>query len=270
MSEDKHTIVPPKKLQDKLAEHLKETGQLSSSDVSAFQRGSQPEAEENKDPGEALHQNTELNTSKDKDKDGMDPLVKAGQQSDASDTLKDGSNQTDSMDSNPLMNTIERRANLNITPEDKEAFITAAIHNKRMTLTYSLMGGRITVRVRSRLVAETRAIIARERWEIENKMVDNRMDHTIRLRSMLMTAQIAEFNGQSYNELEEPLMPQVGAEGAETAPAWVTRIDHWAGQSDAVHAMLWGCIQDFEDKYWRMIEDAQNADFWQPVASTSE
>jgi len=92
----------------------------------------------------------------------------------------------------------------------------------------------------------------------------------MRVRGMIMAAQIDEFRGVTYPPLETPLMPVAQPEGDPIPPGWIARIDYWANQSEGISAMIWGCIQDFEDKYWRMVEDAQNADFWKPAASISE
>ena len=263
MSEDRITIDPPGNLQKKLREHLKSTGAISSGDVASFQRGEAP-AEERPD-GAAMEENTVIEASTPRD-----PLIAVASDGDTGSRAIQET-MAEERPAVPGFDQAMDKRKIVITPADKEAFISSVINNTRMELTFPILGGKVNVTVRSRKVPETQAVVARERFEIADKTIVTQFDYTLRVRSMLMAAQIAEYRGEKYEELQEPLKPvaQVG-DAPATAPGWVKWIDHWADCGDAVHAMLWNCIQAFEDKYWRMVEDAQNTDFWKPVASTSE
>jgi hypothetical protein len=264
MDNDKETIENPRKLQQQLKTHLEKTGKLSSSDVAQFTRGQDP-AEPKPSVGQAMHATTEVDTP---GEDKTDPMIKAADGPTSADAVTAAGAQTAAADLNPMSVVYDRRHKVVITPEDKEAFIAAVINNTRMELTFPLMGGKARVRIRSRKIPETRAIVARERYELDHDMMETRMDYTLRLRAMLMAAQVVEFRGETFPELEAPLLPEAQAEGEAVPIGWAQWIDHWAEVGDATHAMLWGCVQAFEDKYWRMVEDAQDADFWQPAAST--
>jgi hypothetical protein len=268
MSEEKINIEHPRNLQQKLREHMASTGQLSSSDVAAFQRGSDPE-EQPQHTGAAMHEATVVDKQAQPAEDKTDAMILAAGGPTDTQQLEESAEDTTLKDLNPMERITQRRNKVVITPADKEAFIMSVIHNTRMELTFQILGGRVTVRVRSRKVPETRAIVAREQFELTKEIMKTRMDYTLRLRSMLMTAQIAEFRGEVYEEMQAPLQPVVRSEGGAEDPGWVKWIDYWAQQGDGIHALLWNCIQTFEDKYWRMVEDAQNADFWQPAASIS-
>jgi hypothetical protein len=260
----KETLDHPRKLQDQLKSHLASTGKLSAGDVATFtkQEATAPE----KPKGQALAEDSTVDAA---GPSKMDPLILAGSGETADQAVADIATQTQVSDMNPLDTISARRKAVTITAADKAAFISSIIHNSRMELEFPVLGGQAKVRVRSRTIPETRAIIARERHELDTGVMSTRMDYTLRLRSMLMTAQISEFRDQQYATMEAPLMPQANAVGDATEAGWVEWIDHWSEIGDGAHALLWSCIQVFEDKYWRMVEEAQDADFWQPAASTS-
>jgi len=156
--------------------------------------------------------------------------------------------------------------NIEIAPADKDAFTAALIGNTRMTLSSKRLGGKCTITVRSRTLRETDAIIKQLQRESREGKFHAQLDQSMRLRALILAFQVAELNGTEYAIPEEPLIEIVSDSGT-TKPAWIGRADDWYGQSDAMNTIVWGCIQEFEDKYWMMTENAANADFWQPVAS---
>ena len=233
-------------LKQKLQAHLAEHGTLSSADVANFAQT------EEKPLDETILKPTELTVDS---KTSRDPLMaQAG---------KDSASHLDSVV------PAEKRKTVVITPEEKDAFIDALVHNKRFSLPFSFYGGRLRIVVRSRTVRESQAIIAAERADMDAKRIVTQMDYTMRLRAMLMTMQIAEFNEVIQLSPEDPLLPTVQADGSITQPAWTNRIDFWLEQGEAMMTTLWQAIEEFETKYWRMVEDSRDSNFWNPAASSS-
>jgi len=157
-------------------------------------------------------------------------------------------------------------ATIDITPADKAAFTDALITNTRMTIKTQRVGGRYTLAIRSRTVRETDAVIRQLQLEARKGLFTSTMDQKLRIRSMLMVFQVAELNGVEYSVPSEPLCHTV-TDAGEVPPTWLERADAWYNLGDAPHAIIWECVQDFEDKYWIMVEQAKSADFWQPAAS---
>jgi hypothetical protein len=158
-------------------------------------------------------------------------------------------------------------ATIEVTPADKSAFLAALIGNERMKLTMTRFGGKLTVAVRSRTVRETDAIIKQLQRESRAGKFNAQLDQTIRLRTLVMAFQVAELNGTEYEEQREPLVATAQPGADDDTPEWVSFADSWYDKGDAVNAAVWGCVQEFEDKYWMMTENADKTDFWPPVAS---
>lgn len=158
-------------------------------------------------------------------------------------------------------------ATIEVTPSDKSAFLAALIGNDRMKLTMSRFGGKLSITVRSRTVRETDAIVKQLQRESRAGKFNAQLDQTIRLRTLVMAFQVAELNGTEYPEHAEPLVATAKPGEDDVTPVWVKFADAWYDKGDAINAAAWGCVQEFEDKYWMMTENAAKTDFWQPVAS---
>lgn len=226
-------------IREEIERKLEDGGSLSSDDVAGFGASENSSAATE----QALKESTRVEREKTRDK-----LIGAG---------------GESSDRFIPQGAVE----IDITPDDKEAFTAALIGNTRMTLSMTRLGGKCTVVIRSRTVRETDAIIKQLQRESRAGKFNAQMDQTIRLRTLVMAFQVAELDGVEYASPEEPLIETVTDAGT-TPPAWVARADAWYDRGDAMNAIIWNCVQEFEDKYWMMTENAANADFWQPVAST--
>ena len=239
-------------LAKQLAEHMKQTGKLSSANVQAAIQ------DQEEKPGakteQALQQSTTLTSDQLKTDD---PLIAAAEGGVAGDALKD-------------MEAIKKlkREQVVITPDDKEAFIDALVSGKRLVLYFMRCGKRINVAIRSRTVPETQAILQQLKREIDAGTIVTQTDYTTRLRAMMMAAQVVDCNGTHGDPLKEPLFQMVGTDGKLVDPAWLGQAQYWNGVSDGLQAVVWSCLQEFEDKYWIMVDDARDANFWSPAAST--
>lgn len=253
-----------KKLADKLTEHLRKTGALSSADIGAFARTEEDLAPE-PPKGEALGKDTELPAI---DPGEFDGANRAAEKAPAAEALR---SDVRDMGAAPAGGRLAGSGTVKITPADKESFISAVIADERMRMTFNVCGGRIPVVIRNRTLPETRAIIAQLRHELDTGLLVTNLDYTSRLRAMLMAAQVEELGGVAYPTLESetPLRRTQGKDGV-AEPGWLAHADDWGNRSEGVHGFVWQCVWEFESKYWAMVEDAKNQDFWSPEASTSE
>lgn len=254
-------------LKDRVTQHLIETGSIAAGDLSGMGGPAEPRPDGGASQAESVFESPQ---------DGREPIVVAADGAPSpGDALREGQTLNKDEGGGDILKAAadllraKPKPKLVITPAEKAAFVDSMIHNKRMILVFTPLGGALRIVIRSRTLPETNAVIARQRAEMESGRIDTRMDYSVRVRSMMMAAQVAELNGVEYKELEAPLLPVAQPSGPPAEPGWVKWIDHWAEKSDGLHAIVWQCLEQFEDKYWRMIEDAQTQDFWSPAASTS-
>jgi len=219
-------------LRDKLNKQLDTGKGISSKDVASF---SKPEQD-----GKVIEQSMTESTKTERQKT-QDKLVNSAEGA-----------------AKPVETNIE---NIEITPEDKSAFTDAIINNERMVLRFKRLADKVRVTVRSRTVRETDAILKQLQKESRQGRFENQMAQLLRLRSFLMVFQLAEYNGHEYASPEEPLVTISTDEGVEQ-PSWVERADEFYAYGDAIHTILWSCVQEFEDKYWMMTDSANEVNFW--------
>ena len=163
-------------------------------------------------------------------------------------------------------NVVGKVNKVTVSAEEKAAFLEALVQNKRFHKDYTTAAGRMNLRLRSRTVEETSAIISAFTAEIRAGKLVSTLEQTSRLRSMLMTFQVETLNGVDYASPEHPLVTTVSDAGT-AQPAWLERASAWSAYNEAAHSMIWNCLADFEDRYWTMTESAKDSDFWQPAAS---
>lgn len=264
-TEDDVVVEKNDELKTKLQAHIASTGSLSESDVASFMPAagdgqSQPEER----LGKSMEESTTLPANDPGEHDGMDAAAGSADAQDGLRSIISGMQPS----STPLAQAKKR---VLISPVDKEAFVQALVSGDRMRLKFSLCGGAVKIIVRNRTMSETQAIIAQLRHEMDNGTISTNLDYSVRLRAMLMTAQVDELNGVVHPTMEScvPLRRTQGKDGIEE-PGWLEHSARWAGLNEGFHAVIWGCVWDFETKYWAMVEDAKNQDFWLPEASTSE
>ena len=156
---------------------------------------------------------------------------------------------------------------LEITSAEKDAFVEAMLTGKRHYQTYTIFGGRIKVTIRSRTVAETQAMYAYMRHTLSK---DTRGLSTLEgdMSYILLAAQIEEINGTKYPEMQEPLT-FVEKDGQEQDPGWLNCLNTWKSKPEGLTNALINRIQLFEYKYWTMVGEASNKNFWTPETSTA-
>jgi hypothetical protein len=159
---------------------------------------------------------------------------------------------------------------VNISEDEREAFLTALIQDSRFVLPFSIYGGKIKGKIRARSQAESQAILTRLGWEMDQGMLVTGLDYTTRMRNMLMAAQVQEAKGEQYTLLTEPYFRTVDGDTI-TEPGWLAQVDQWGKRDNAaLVSAIYEQVRIFERKYWTMVASAKEQNFWTPAESTSE
>ena len=136
-------------------------------------------------------------------------------------------------------------------------------------LPFSLFNGKIAGKFRSRLQAETNATISYISHECRKERIVTGIEYTNRLRNMLLATQVAELNGTAFLPLKAPLLRTMDGEKV-IEPGWLDQVTYWEKQNDGLVNALYRELQIFERKYWVMVENAKDQNFWNPAGSTSK
>jgi hypothetical protein len=254
-----------KSLKDKLKDEMEQTGtaSLSSKDMANFTR-----PEESRKPGEDVKGDVKV----DAPKATADPMIETGAEGDPGRRIQEKTEKPTMNAHLSAADTDDERVTtqpLVITEAEREAFLDALVSGQRLVVSFSLFNDRITGKFRCRTQEESYAIIQQLSRECREKHIENALEYSTRLRNMLLTAQVAELNGEEYALLEEPLLQQVS--GAEvTKPGWMKQVDVWGKKDEGLISALYAKLQEFERKYWMMVDNADDQNFWNPEESTSE
>jgi hypothetical protein len=154
-----------------------------------------------------------------------------------------------------------------ITQKEREQFLDVLVKGGRFSLPFKLFNGRVSGSFRSRTQLESQAIINQVNRECREEKVVNPLDYSTRLRNMLLAAQVGELNGDSFPPLKEPLMRVVEGEDT-TDPGWLNQVELWTGKDEGLVSAIYRELQIFERKYWTMVNNARDQNFWNPAEST--
>lgn len=160
---------------------------------------------------------------------------------------------------------------IDISEEDREAFLQALVTGGRYERPFSLFGGKLKGVFRCRKIAESDGIIAWLTHCINSKQVEVRVEYLTMMRNALLAAQVKSLRGiisEDFPEFAAPYGPMRSADGgAVEAPAWVKAANAWGERPEALVTALHAELNLFERRYWAMIMDASNQNFWNPAAS---
>ena len=154
-----------------------------------------------------------------------------------------------------------------VDDEDRRQFLEALVSGKRYQRSFSLFGGKITGVFRSRSQLESRAISVRLYHENRNGEIAGAPDFTVRMRAMMLAAQVEELDGTGYVELAKPYMRTVVGKDV-TEPGWLDQARHFAEMNEALAEAVFNELKSFEKKYWTMVDRASDQNFWNPEKST--
>ena len=155
-----------------------------------------------------------------------------------------------------------------ITPDDKAAFIEALVHGKRFTQTHTLFGGSITVEFRSRSIKESEGIADWINLNLRDGKFNGPLAMSLTLRNCLLAAGIQRIDSEEFAELAAPFTVINDSEGKRNDPGWLKQADAWRDRSEVVVSGIYNALKVFERKYWTMVFHANDQNFWHPVELT--
>lgn len=177
------------------------------------------------------------------------------------------------VDKDHIINTIKGKSEvakkIKISKEQKDQFCTSLIENSRYTEIFELFGGKFTVEIRSRTLEETQAIEDYLRYIVSTGQISEIHEYTAFTQRALLTAQVSKINGVAYETLKLPLH-QVESENGKSEPGWLEQTKMWLSKPDALSAVIIQCIIEFEARYWFMVANAHDTNFWLHGESTVE
>jgi len=154
-----------------------------------------------------------------------------------------------------------------ITPVDKSNFIQAIVTGERFISSFSLFGGKITGKFRSRRQDEAVAVFNYMAKQLSSGSLRSGAEQIVQVRYMLFACQLAELNGKQFSEMESPLNETVAKEGVQP-PGWMNMIEYFAAWPEGLVTALFDQLCEFEAKYWTMVNNAKDQNFWKPEESS--
>ncbi len=157
-----------------------------------------------------------------------------------------------------------------LTQAEREAFVEALISGERYERSFSLYGGKLSGVFRARSQAETIAVIRYLNQQRRNGTISDMLEYATCLRNILLAAQVKIMNGDEYLILQDPLHSVVKGVDDVTEPGWLSQVEVWAKRQEGLNAALYNELRRFEQKYWAMVDGAEDQNFLNPEGSTSE
>jgi len=154
---------------------------------------------------------------------------------------------------------------VSITESDKEAFLTAAMYDGRFKLPFSIMGGKVKGLIRNRTLQEHNVLVNYLMKLIESKVITTEEEYQQQLRALTLTAQIEVLADKTFPEMQSPLDPSEGEAG------WLSQYQTWLDKDNkglGITRAVFIEIRKFEAKYWALIQQANNENFWLTAEST--
>jgi len=158
-----------------------------------------------------------------------------------------------------------------VLEDERATFLDVLITGDRYIRPFTLFGDKVRGKFRCRTQTESQAIISELNREINDKLIVNALDYSTRLRNMLLAAQVMQFQDEEFPDLQKPLMQTVDSKNDTTIkPGWLNAVDFWQEKHEGLISALYNALQLFEQKYWTMVQHANDQNFWHPAESTSK
>jgi hypothetical protein len=249
-------------IKDKVKEQINKTGTITGADLANFAMAEpQPAPAETKEPAAVDNDNSAEATKVLQDDPIFNNLAEESAGSAQLEDLTDAVNK-DQFDSLDL-------TSVQLTEDEKSAFLDAMLEDRRFELPFNLFNGKVTGIFRSRTSEEGRAVLTelRRQWLSGDVATDN--EYTYLVKYTALRLQVKVLNGVEYSEIEKPYLAQAATDGSVVAPTWVNEAVAMFGDKPEgmIHALALA-LREFECKYWLMVTNAQDQDFWHPEDST--
>ena len=157
-----------------------------------------------------------------------------------------------------------------ITDEDRNTFLDALVSGERYIRRFSLFDGRVKGKLRCRSTEESEAIASWFNHGLREAKWKSPLEYAIALRNGLLASQVLELNGVRYPTLATPLYrtPDPAAPDKYIDPGWLATAAAWSQKPEPIVAAIYEELRRFERKYWTMVSNATDQNFWHPAEST--
>jgi len=149
-----------------------------------------------------------------------------------------------------------------ISPIEKEKFLDAVITGDRYTQSKTIFNGRISIVFRSRQAKETTAIYSYVGRAYSAGVVSNDLESAELLKRHLLICQLQELNGIEF----KPYLDYKKS-GGDTKE-WDELLQFITDLDSGIFEALFKQLIAFETKYWTMVNNADDQNFWNPADVT--
>lgn len=162
-----------------------------------------------------------------------------------------------------------------VTDREKKEFFDSVISGSRYKASATLFNGGLKVVFRSRSAIESEAIDSFIRKRVALGKIQSNQEYADTMRFAVLAAGVEELNGEKFPTLTEAGETNIGMFYSETKtgldePKWLWLYDKWRARAESVVAVVVEAYFAFEAKYWLMIGNADNENFWKTGESTGE
>lgn len=171
-----------------------------------------------------------------------------------------------SLGPNPVTDTNRK---VTITEEHKNAFLACIVTGERYKESFDLFNGKLHVVIRCRSTEETDAIMTKMSRDVSLGSLKSDYEYAAEMRILMITAQVERTNDTIYPEMRAPLLQTAKGQDV-TPPGWLEDFEAWKKRPEYILSALSSAIAEFEARYWRMVYEAGNINFWQPGGSTEQ
>ena len=156
-----------------------------------------------------------------------------------------------------------------ITEEQKNAFLTCLVTGERYKETFNLFNGKLIAVIRCRSAEETDAIMTKMSRDAVLGSIKSDYEYSSEMRILMLVAQVERVNDTIYTEMKKPLLQMADGENI-IPPGWLEDYSSWRQKPEVLLSALGTAVAEFEARYWKMVSEAKNINFWQPGGSTEQ
>lgn len=163
---------------------------------------------------------------------------------------------------------------ITITAREKNIFLETIITGARFELPFSLFNGRLQGVFQSRTNRESDALISELQRRTIIGDITTDAEYTSAFRCAVLRFQLKSWGLGELEPVEEPLVQmRVFNDDSEMVlkdPVWYDEaVNMFGNQPDGIVSSIYKALLMFERKYWTMVKNAENQNFWNPEDSTS-
>lgn len=160
-------------------------------------------------------------------------------------------------------------SSVEITDDEKQAFIDAVVSGGRYRNTVTIFGGRVVLGLRARTVGESEAIDSYIRRRVSDGTIKVGVEYSDNMRLCLLVSDVERLGDEVFPEMSKPLMAVSTPDGV-VEPEWTKMLDVWRSKPEGLVNAILPEIFKFEVKYGEMVKHGSDENFWPTGESTGE